>query len=206
MKDFPAAYQSTAGSALDVDKAFYRRIAEDTAGRRLVLGGVVIEHPTGLVGHSDGDVLLHAVMDAVLGAANLGDLGSHFPSDDPRFAGADSQELLRQVGIRLSIVVRASDTVARLSGDEFAVLLPGADLAGAQHVAAALLHALDVPVDLEGQALGVSASIGIALCPAHGEDADMLLRRADVAMYVAKRAGGGCTTYAPELDRLRPAA
>ena len=68
------------------------------AGRRLVLGGVAIEHPTGLAGHSDGDVLLHAVMDAVLGAANLGDLGSHFPSDDPRFAGADSQELLRQVG------------------------------------------------------------------------------------------------------------
>ena len=71
------------------------------AGRRLVLGGVAIEHPTGLAGHSDGDVLLHAVMDAVLGAANLGDLGSHFPSDDPRFAGADSQELLRQVGSKL---------------------------------------------------------------------------------------------------------
>jgi 2-C-methyl-D-erythritol 2,4-cyclodiphosphate synthase len=71
------------------------------AGRRLVLGGVAIEHPTGLVGHSDGDVLLHAVMDAVLGAANLGDLGSHFPSDDPRFAGADSQELLRQVGSKV---------------------------------------------------------------------------------------------------------
>jgi 2-C-methyl-D-erythritol 2,4-cyclodiphosphate synthase len=71
------------------------------AGRRLVLGGVAIEHPTGLVGHSDGDVLLHAIMDAVLGAANLGDLGSHFPSDDPRFAGADSQELLRQVGSKI---------------------------------------------------------------------------------------------------------
>ena len=71
------------------------------AGRRLVLGGVAIEHPTGLVGHSDGDVLLHAVMDAVLGAANLGDLGSHFPSDDPRFAGADSQELLRRVGSKV---------------------------------------------------------------------------------------------------------
>ena len=71
------------------------------AGRRLVLGGVAIEHPTGLVGHSDGDVLLHAVMDAVLGAANLGDLGSHFPSDDPRFAGVDSQQLLRQVGSKI---------------------------------------------------------------------------------------------------------
>jgi 2-C-methyl-D-erythritol 2,4-cyclodiphosphate synthase len=71
------------------------------AGRRLVLGGVAIEHPTGLVGHSDGDVLLHAVMDAILGAAGLGDLGSHFPSDDPRFAGADSTQLLRQIGSKV---------------------------------------------------------------------------------------------------------
>src|SRR5881409_2506988 len=71
------------------------------AGRRLVLGGVAIEHPAGLVGQSDGDVLLHAVADAVLGAAGLGDLGSHFPSDDPRFAGVDSAQLLRQVGSKV---------------------------------------------------------------------------------------------------------
>jgi 2-C-methyl-D-erythritol 2,4-cyclodiphosphate synthase len=71
------------------------------AGRRLVLGGVAIEHPTGLLGHSDGDVLLHAVMDAVLGAAGLGDLGSQFPSDDPRYAGADSKELLRRIGSKV---------------------------------------------------------------------------------------------------------
>ncbi len=68
------------------------------ADRRLVLGGVAIEHPAGLVGHSDGDVLLHAIMDALLGAANLGDLGRHFPSDDPAYAGARSLELLRRVG------------------------------------------------------------------------------------------------------------
>ncbi len=68
------------------------------ADRRLVLGGVAIEHPKGLVGHSDGDVLLHAIMDALLGAANLGDLGRHFPSDDPAYAGARSLELLRRVG------------------------------------------------------------------------------------------------------------
>ena len=68
------------------------------ADRRLVLGGVAIEHPTGLVGHSDGDVLLHAFMDALLGAANLGDLGRHFPSDDPAYEGARSLELMRRVG------------------------------------------------------------------------------------------------------------
>jgi 2-C-methyl-D-erythritol 2,4-cyclodiphosphate synthase len=68
------------------------------ADRRLVLGGVAIEHPTGLVGHSDGDVLLHALMDALLGAANLGDLGRHFPSDDPAYAGVSSLGLLTRVG------------------------------------------------------------------------------------------------------------
>lgn len=67
-------------------------------GRRLVLGGVAIEHPKGLTGHSDGDVLLHALMDALLGAANLGDIGRHFPSDDPAYAGAPSTELARTVG------------------------------------------------------------------------------------------------------------
>ena len=65
--------------------------------RRLVLGGVAIDHPTGLAGHSDGDVLLHAVMDALLGATALGDLGTHFPSDDPAFTGADSLRLLERV-------------------------------------------------------------------------------------------------------------
>ena len=67
-------------------------------GRRLVLGGVAIEHPKGLHGHSDGDVLLHALMDALLGAANLGDIGRHFPSDEPAYAGAPSTELMRRVG------------------------------------------------------------------------------------------------------------
>lgn len=75
------------------------RLAPD---RRLVLGGVAIEHPTGLVGHSDGDVLAHAVMDALLGAAGLGDLGTHFPSDDPAYAGADSMGLLRRVAALVS--------------------------------------------------------------------------------------------------------
>jgi 2-C-methyl-D-erythritol 2,4-cyclodiphosphate synthase len=65
--------------------------------RRLVLGGVRIDHPTGLAGHSDGDVLAHAIMDALLGATALGDLGTHFPSDDPAHAGADSLRLLERV-------------------------------------------------------------------------------------------------------------
>ena len=68
------------------------------AGRRLVLGGVEIPHPLGLAGHSDADVLLHAIADAVLGAVALGDIGTHFPPSDPRWRDADSRELLRRVG------------------------------------------------------------------------------------------------------------
>ena len=67
------------------------------AGRQLVLGGVLFEGETGLAGHSDSDVLTHAVIDAILGAAALGDIGSHFPSGDERWRGADSMALLRAV-------------------------------------------------------------------------------------------------------------
>lgn len=67
------------------------------AGRRLVLGGVEIPHAAGLDGHSDADVLLHAVCDALLGALALGDIGAHFPNTDERWRGADSRVLLREV-------------------------------------------------------------------------------------------------------------
>ena len=65
-------------------------------GRELVLGGVVIPHDRGLDGHSDGDALVHAVIDACLGAANLGDIGAHFPSSDPRYLGVRSVVLLSE--------------------------------------------------------------------------------------------------------------
>ena len=70
-------------------------------GRRLVIGGVVIEHSMGLLGHSDADVLLHAITDALLGAAALGDIGSHFPDSDARFKGADSEVLLTEAARRV---------------------------------------------------------------------------------------------------------
>lgn len=71
-------------------------------GRKLIIGGVEIAHPTGLKGHSDADVLLHAVIDALFGAAALGDIGRHFPDTDSRFAGADSRQLLREAAKRLA--------------------------------------------------------------------------------------------------------
>ena len=71
------------------------------AGHKLILGGVEIPHETGLLGHSDADVLTHAVMDALLGAAALGDIGKLFPDSDPRFEGADSLKLAQEVAILL---------------------------------------------------------------------------------------------------------
>lgn len=69
--------------------------------RKLIIGGVDIPHHLGLKGHSDADVLLHAITDAIFGAASLGDIGRHFPDTDPRFAGADSRVLLREAVLRL---------------------------------------------------------------------------------------------------------
>lgn len=71
-------------------------------GRKLILGGVDIPHEFGLLGHSDADVLTHAIMDALLGAAGMGDIGRHFPDTDPQYAGADSLKLLAAVVNKLA--------------------------------------------------------------------------------------------------------
>ncbi len=72
------------------------------AGRKLIIGGVDIPYAKGLDGHSDADVLLHAICDALLGAAGLGDIGRHFPDTDPRYKGADSRALLRAVAEKIA--------------------------------------------------------------------------------------------------------
>jgi 2-C-methyl-D-erythritol 2,4-cyclodiphosphate synthase len=82
-------------------------------GRRLVIGGVVIPHERGLEGHSDADVLLHAMCDALIGAAALGDIGTHFPDTDPRYRGADSRALLREVA---QLLDRAGWQVVNVDG------------------------------------------------------------------------------------------
>jgi 2-C-methyl-D-erythritol 2,4-cyclodiphosphate synthase len=71
------------------------------SGRPLILGGVQVPHSKGLLGHSDADVLIHAICDACLGAAALGDIGRHFPDSDPRYKGIDSRKLLREVRAKL---------------------------------------------------------------------------------------------------------
>lgn len=86
-----------AGPALRVGQGFDLHRFSDDPARTLVLGGVVVPGAPGLAGHSDADVLCHALADALLGGAGLGDIGRHFPDTDPRFAGADSTDLLGQV-------------------------------------------------------------------------------------------------------------
>jgi diguanylate cyclase (GGDEF)-like protein len=96
--------------------------------------------------------------------------------------------LLQEVATRLRAVVTAENAiVARLGGDEFAVLLPGSNAGDARHVARSILLALEVPINVEGHAVDVRASIGVAAYPDHGLERSTLMRRADVAMYAAKR-------------------
>jgi len=112
--------------------------------------------------------------------------------------------LLGQVAERLKPVLRAGDTLGRLGGDEFAIVLPGADAAAAGLVVERLHSALQEPFVLEGTRVLVAASVGIALCPEHGEQPETLLRLADVAMYRAKREHTGDALYAPEHDDHSP--
>ncbi len=89
-------------SAMDLRAGFGYDVHRLTPGRKLVLGGVEIPHEFGLLGHSDADVLLHAICDALLGAAGLGDIGRHFPDSDPSYRGIASILLLKSVGEMLS--------------------------------------------------------------------------------------------------------
>ena len=103
--------------------------------------------------------------------------------------------VLTEVGARLQALLRHSDTVARLGGDEFALILPNADTAAAETVALSIHRALELPIMLKGQPLDVGSSIGIASYPEHGLDPSVLMRHADIAMYVAKRGNRGYAVY-----------
>ncbi|MGE5274295.1 MAG: putative bifunctional diguanylate cyclase/phosphodiesterase [Verrucomicrobiota bacterium] len=112
--------------------------------------------------------------------------------------------LLEDLGQRLEECVRAGDTVARLGGDEFGFLILDVTASGAAEVVDRIREALAEPFRLHGLTLQVEASVGIALFPDHGESADELLRRADVAMYVAKRSGAAFSFYDSAEDEHTP--
>ena len=114
------------------------------------------------------------------------------------YASGDS--LLKGIAARLQGVVRPGDLVARLGGDEFALLMPQADAAWAMQVAEQLVHAFETPLTLQDQAVDLSAGIGIACWPAHAQEADALLSRAEVAMYAAKARTAGAQVYDPATD------
>jgi 2-C-methyl-D-erythritol 2,4-cyclodiphosphate synthase len=111
-------------------------------GRRLVLGGVEIEHDRGLVGHSDADVLTHAIIDALLGAGSLGDIGQHFPDTDERYRDADSLELLRS-----TVEMLAQRGLAPLHVDATVVLEQPALAPHRERMRAALAHALGLAAE-----------------------------------------------------------
>ena len=112
--------------------------------------------------------------------------------------------VLRHLNPRLREAVRKSDTVARLGGDEFGILLPGADGAAAVRTARKILEGMRQPIVVDGHRLDVGASIGIALFPEHGRDPIALLKRADVAMYTAKRSQVGHVLFAAEPSEYNP--
>jgi len=109
--------------------------------------------------------------------------------------------LLAEVGDRLRLALSEDDTIARMGGDEFGLVLSRVrSVTDAEAVAGRIAQALHEPIHLDGVPIGVDASIGIALHPAHGGDMGELIRRADIAMYEAKRAHSGYAVYCPELD------
>ena len=120
-------------------------------GRALVLGGVRIPHERGLAGHSDADVLTHALIDALLGAAGLGDIGEHFPDSDPAYAGADSLDLLREVLARLEAAGLRPAQVDTTVMMERPKLAPHREA-----IRARLAHALGLPPE----AVNVKATTG----------------------------------------------
>ncbi|TQN37384.1 diguanylate cyclase (GGDEF)-like protein [Blastococcus colisei] len=121
-----------------------------------------------------------------------------FKEINDSFGHSVGDDLLCLVGPRLERALQPGDLLARMGGDEFAVLLPGADASRANDVAGHLGAALRDAFVLDGMPLHVDASIGIALCPDHGRDRSLLLARADTAMYVAKRGRRGFEVWAPD--------
>lgn len=128
----------------------------------------------------------------------------HFKETNDTLGHQRGDILLQQVGSRLQGAVRPSDVVARLGGDEFAVVLPLAGSEDAARVADKILKALEPPFVIEGLPVMVEASIGLALYPDHGANAESLMQRADVAMYTAKPTGSGYIIYDAKIDQYSP--
>jgi diguanylate cyclase (GGDEF)-like protein len=149
--------------------------------------------------------LVHASGGGDLMAVLLIDL-DHFKEINDTLGHLHGDLLLREIAQRLAAVVRPGDTVARLGGDEFAVLLePVSSPVQAISLAQSLRGRIAEPIDVEGVVMRTEASIGVAVAPDHGDDVDTMLRRADIAMYVAKGGRTGVEAYADAQESHSPA-
>lgn len=129
----------------------------------------------------------------------------HFKEINDTLGHHCGDQVLQHVALRLQGVVRESDTLARLGGDEFAVLLPLVkERSHVQTVAEKIQKSFHSPFIVGGLKLNVQASIGIAISPEHGKDVDMIMQRADIAMYVSKQNNDDYAIYSPELDKHSP--
>jgi diguanylate cyclase (GGDEF)-like protein len=151
------------------------------------------------------DLLDKAIADAATAAAPIAvllmDL-DHFKYVNDTLGHPIGDLLLREVAVRLQTVgTGEGDVVARLGGDEFALLLPGGGVAEAQRLAGAILRALELPMTLQSHVVDVCASIGVAVFPEHGGEGATLLRRADIAMYAAKRNNCGVAVWDEGADQ-----
>jgi diguanylate cyclase (GGDEF)-like protein len=166
-------------------------------------------HHDDLTGLPNRTFLLRRASEALTEVARAGGRAGFLLLDLDRFKQVNDtlghpvgDHLLKKVAGRLARSVRPGDVVARLGGDEFAVLLPTVrDAAAAREVAARLRTALAEPVELEGMSFEIEASVGIAICPDDATTVELLMQRADVAMYLAKERRTGVETYALEADR-----
>jgi diguanylate cyclase (GGDEF)-like protein/PAS domain S-box-containing protein len=124
----------------------------------------------------------------------------HFKEVNDSFGHVAGDELLKQLGARIQACLRREDLVARVAGDEFGVILAGADQSIAGQLAGKLSTALQRPFTIQGHALAVEASIGIATYPEHGTTPEVLMRRADIALHVAKRTPGTAAVYSSDYE------
>jgi diguanylate cyclase (GGDEF)-like protein len=186
----------------------------DRASRRLVREAAVNEHQAlhdALTGLPNRRLLFDRTESALAAARrDSGDTAvllldlDRFKEVNDTLGHHNGDLLLCQVAERLLACLRDVDTLCRLGGDEFAVLLPRTDVDGATVAAGRLAEALVLPVEVDGLSVAVSASIGIACAPDHGDGATELLQRADVAMYAAKQSHGPAVVYRADQDTCSP--
>jgi len=192
----------------------YRGILRDISERKRAEEALAYQavHDS-LTGLPNRDLLYDRLRHAIHQASRVGGTAALLLMDLDRFkevndtlGHAVGDVLLVAVARRLQSALRDGDTVARLGGDEFAVVLPGADEQAACLAARRVLDVVELPLALEdhGIEVDVRGSIGVALYPVHGVEPEEIMRRADVAMYVAKRATCGYAVYAPDQDEHSP--